>query len=163
MLFGARRSPSAPTALVSQGSHDGTVKLWEVSTGKYLKILQGHTGWVESVTFSPDGATLASGGHDGTVKVWEVSSGACLKTLHSHPGRIWAVVFSPDERMVMSGSEDRTIICWNGLPGERVNMVRNRLYKGMNITGITGLTEAQKATLRALGAVEDSVANMRML
>ncbi len=42
-------------------------------------------------------------------------------------------------------------------------MVRNRLYEGMNITGITGLTEAQKATLRALGAVEDSVANMRML
>jgi hypothetical protein len=65
--------------------------------------------------------------------------------------------------MVMSGSEDRTIICWNVGTGECVNMVRNRLYEGMNITGITGLTEAQKATLRALGAVEDSVAKMRML
>jgi WD40 repeat protein len=95
--------------------------------------------------------------------VWEVSSGACLKTLHSHPGRIWAVVFSPDGSMVMSGSEDRTILCWNVRTGECVNRVRNRLYEGMNITGITGLTEAQKATLRALGAVEGSVANMRML
>src|SRR5258706_357409 len=148
--------------LLASGSHDRTVRVWEVSTGKCLQILQGHTGWVESVIFSPDGATLASGGHDGTVRVWEVSSGACLKTLHSHPGRIWAVVFSPDGRMVMSASEDRTILCWNVRTGEGVNRVRNRLYEGMNITGITGLTEAQKATLRAFGAVEESVAKMRM-
>jgi WD40 repeat protein len=86
--------------------------------------------------------------------VWEVSSGACLKTLNSHPSRIWAVVFSPDESLVMSGSEDRTMRCWNVRTGEYVNRVRNRLYEGMNITGITGLTEAQKATLRELGAVE---------
>ncbi len=164
--------------LLASGSHDRTVRVWDVSsgaclqtlqghtdlvrsgafsdvsTGKCLQILQGHTGWVESVTFSPDGATLASGGHDGTVRVWDVSSGACLNTLHSHPGRIWAVVFSPDGRMVMSASEDRTILCWNVRTGECVNRVRNRLYEGMNITGITGLTEAQKATLRALGAVD---------
>jgi WD40 repeat protein len=107
-----------------------------------------------SVAFSPDGTTLASGGRDGTVSVWEVSSGACLRTLHSHPSRIWAVVFSPDGSTVMSGSEDRTILCWNVRTGECLNMVRNRLYEGMNITGITGLTEAQKATLRELGAVE---------
>ncbi len=56
----------------------------------------------------------------------------------------------------MSASEDRTILCWNVRTGECVNRVRNRLYEGMNITGITGLTEAQKATLRALGAVEGS-------
>jgi WD40 repeat protein len=148
--------------VLASGSDDGTVRVWEVSTGKCLKILQGYTGWVESVTFSPDGTTLASGGHDGTVRVWEVSSGACLNTLHSHPGRIWAVVFSPDGRMVMSASEDRTILCWNVRTGECVNRVRNRLYEGMNITGITGLTEAQKATLRALGAVEGSVPKMRM-
>jgi hypothetical protein len=58
--------------------------------------------------------------------------------------------------MVLSGSEDRTILCWNVRTGECVNRVRNRLYEGMNITGITGLTDAQKATLRALGAVEGS-------
>jgi len=45
----------------------------------------------------------------------------------------------------MSGSEDRTILCWNVGTGECVNRVRNRLYEGMNITGSTGLTEAQNA------------------
>jgi len=43
---------------------------------------------------------------------------------------------------------------WNVRTGERLKMVRSRLYERMNITGITGLTEAQIATLRELGAVE---------
>ncbi len=87
---------------------------------------------------------------------------AVVNTLHSHPGRIWAVVFSPDGRMVLSASEDRPMLCWNVGTGECVNRVRHRLYEGMNITGSTGLTDAQKAALRALGAVEGSVATMRM-
>ncbi|TME10766.1 MAG: hypothetical protein E6I80_06520 [Chloroflexi bacterium] len=141
--------------LLASGNHDRTVRLWEVRTGKCLKILQGHTDWVESVAFSPDGSLLASGGHNGKVSLWDVSSGACLRTLHSHSSRVWAVAFSLDGSTVVSASEDRTIILWNIRTGERLNMVRNRLYERMNITGISGLTGAQKATLRELGAVEE--------
>ncbi len=64
------------------------------------------------------------------------------------------MVFTLDGSTVVSASEDRTIILWNVRTGERLNMVRNRIYERMNITGITGLTEAQIATLRELGAVE---------
>jgi len=102
---------------------------------------------------------LASGGHDGTVSLWEVSSGGCLRTLHSHPSRVWAVAFSLDGSTVVSASEDRTIILWNVRTGERLKMLRNRLYERMNITGITGLTGAQQATLRELGAAEDETIN----
>ena len=140
--------------LLASGCYDRTIRLWDVRTGECLKILRGHTDWVESVAFSPDGTLLASGGHNGTVSLWDVSSGTCLRTLHSHPSRVWAVVFSLDGSTVISGSEDRTIILWNVRTGERLNIVRNRLYERMNITGITGLTGAQKATLRDLGAVE---------
>ena len=141
--------------LLASGNHDRTVRLWEVRTGKCLKILQGHTDWVESVAFSHNGTMLASGGHNGKVSLWDVSSGACLRTLHSHSSRVWAVAFSLDGSTVVSASEDRTIILWNIRTGERLNMVRNRLYERMNITGISGLTGAQKATLRELGAVEE--------
>jgi len=150
-------SPDGTT--LASGCYDRTVRLWEVSTGQCLKILHGHSDWVESVAFSPDGTLLAIGGHYGTVSLWEVNSGACLRTLHSHPSRVWAVSFGRDGSTVVSGSEDRTIILWNVRTVERLSMVRNRIYERMNITDVTGLTEAQIATLRELGAVEDGTTN----
>jgi len=59
------------------------VRLWEVSSGKLLKTLQGHSEEVKSVAFNPDGSILASGSDDQTVRLWEVSSGQCLHTLRS--------------------------------------------------------------------------------
>jgi WD40 repeat protein len=52
------------------GGMDGTVKVWDQSTGK-THVLRGHTSWVESVAFSPDGKYIASGSRDGTVKIWK--------------------------------------------------------------------------------------------
>ena len=52
---------------------EGTVTLWDVATRTYIAILQGHTGTVWSVAFSPDGTTLASGSTDGTSILWDMS------------------------------------------------------------------------------------------
>ena len=55
--------------------------------------------------------------------------------------------------MIVSGSEDETIKFWNIKTGECMNTLRNpRPYEGMNITGVTGLTEGQKGALINLGA-----------
>ncbi|CAN5550042.1 hypothetical protein BH10CHL1_BH10CHL1_32870 [soil metagenome] len=65
------------------------------------------------------------------------------------------VVFSPDDSAVLSCSFDGTIKFWNSQTGECVNTLRvEGPYAGMNITGMTGVTEAQKAALKVLGAVE---------
>jgi WD40 repeat protein len=45
--------------------------VWDVSTGRKLRTLNGHKGSVNSVAFSPDGQTLASGSRDGTIKIWQ--------------------------------------------------------------------------------------------
>ena len=49
------------------GSDDKTIRLWDVDTGKNEMTLVGHTAWIESIAFSPDGKTLASGGGDSII------------------------------------------------------------------------------------------------
>jgi len=144
-------SPDGQT-LVS-GSADQTVKLWDVNTGNCIKTLTGHTNWVWSVAFSPDGKTLVSSSYDRTVRLWDVSTGGCIRTLTGHTSKIYSVIFSPDGQIVASGSDDQTARLWDASTGECLKILRApRLYEGLNITGVTGLTQAQKATLIALGA-----------
>ena len=142
--------------ILASASADETVKLWELSSGKCWKTLQGHASWVCSVAFSPDGQLLASGSHDHTVKLWDISTGKCLNTFLGHTNWVWAVAFNPDGQSLASGSADETIRIWQINHGKCLNVLRaNRPYEQMNIAGVTGLTAAQKSTLKALGAIEN--------
>ncbi len=140
---------------LGSGSEDQTVKLWDVSTGECLKTLQGHTNWILSVAFSPNGNILATGSEDQTVKLWDVSTGQCLRTLQGHTGWVCSVVFESQGTLLASSSADETIKLWDVTTGECLKTLRSkRPYEGMNITDVTGLTEATIVSLKALGAVE---------
>jgi WD40 repeat protein len=89
----------------------GEIKLWEVATGSLVRTLTGHTGWVASVAFSPDGRLLASG--SGDIKLWDVASGREVRTLTGHTYGVWSVAFSPDGKLLASGSSDETIKLWD--------------------------------------------------
>jgi WD40 repeat protein len=98
---------------------------------------------------------LSGGSNDWTIRLWDVHTGRPLKTLKDHTAPVWSVAFHPSGRTLASGSEDETIKFWDVQTGQCFKTLRaDRPYERMNITGVTGVTEAQKAVLKALGAVE---------
>ena len=142
-------------AIVSS-SDDRTIRLWETATGNILKILEDNTRWILSVDFSPDGTKLASGSEDRIVRIWDVQNGQCLKRLHGHEHRIYSVVFNPSGGMLASSSLDGMIKLWEVETGECLRtLTSNKPYERMNITNVQGLTDTQRAILKALGAIED--------
>ncbi|MBD1935642.1 MULTISPECIES: CHAT domain-containing protein [Cyanophyceae] len=80
----------------------------------YSKLLdlKGHSGAVTSVSFSPNGKTIASASKDKTVKLWSIE-GRELQTLKGHSGAVTSVSFSPNGKTIASASIDGTIILWN--------------------------------------------------
>ena len=56
--------------ILASGSVDRTIRIWNIKTGTSLKTLQGHTSFVNTVTFNQDGL-LASGSNDRTIKIWD--------------------------------------------------------------------------------------------
>ena len=89
-----------------------TVVLWDVATQKRMTTLKGHTSYVHSVAFAPDGATLASGSSDDTVILWEVATQKRLDILKGHTDWVHSVAFTPDGTMLASGAEDGTVLLW---------------------------------------------------
>jgi WD40 repeat protein len=65
--------------------------------------LFGHTGPVESVGFSPDGARIVTGSGDGTAKVWDARTGSTLLELKGHTGEVYSAAFSPDGAWIVTG------------------------------------------------------------
>ncbi len=152
------------TWLASGGSgrEGGELFVWEVQRGERHpawgagnSALVGHPGVVSAVTWAPSGQRLISGGSDGWLRWWEVHSGECVREREAHQGTVQALKVSPDGSRLASCGDDGAITLWDLYSGKHLQTLRrDRPYERLDITGIKGLTEAQKATLRALGAIE---------
>ncbi len=92
------------------------IQLIAIESGRCEQVLEGHTGSIRSVTFSPHGERLASGSEDNTIRLWEVESGRCVQVLEGHTAGVFSVTFSPNGgRLASAGGawgDDNTIRLW---------------------------------------------------
>ena len=98
--------------LVSAGQ-DGTVRIWDVATGREQGTLTGHTGLTVAVAIAPDGSWLATGSVNRTVQVWDAATGTKRATLTGHTGWVQAVAIAPDGSWLVSAGQDGTVRIWD--------------------------------------------------
>ena len=110
---------------------------------------------IQAIIFGTEGDVWVSGSQDQTVQLWDIATGDCLKQFYGHRSPIWSVQVSGQGQMLASGSYDQAIRIWDVASGECLQSLKtNKPYHGMNITRVSGITSAQKSTLKALGAIE---------
>ena len=145
---------SADDRLLASTSADGTVKIWDVQTRQCFKTLMGHTSGVLNGLFSPDSVRFISGEFNGTLKIWNVDDGQCCHTVQAHDHILWALAISANGQLLASGGEGDLIKLWDTQSWQCIDTLQlPSPYDGMNLTGATGLSTAQKTALHALGAM----------
>ncbi|MEL7354666.1 MAG: NB-ARC domain-containing protein [Cyanobacteria bacterium J06650_10] len=144
---------SHDSKILAAGNRSNTIQLWDLDSYDNFQSLTGHEGWLYSLAFSPREKLIASGSDDQTVRIWKVGNDECIKVFKGHTGTVYSVAFSPDGAVVASSSDDETIRLWDVKAEKCLAILKSPLpYEGMNLSKATGLTEAQKNTMIALGA-----------
>jgi WD40 repeat protein len=116
-------SPDGTT--LASADKGGTVRLWDVTTGRERAALSAGGNHdtpvdraVHALAFSPDGKTLATAGNDAVVRLWDPASGKVRTALTGHRGPVFALAFRPDGATLASGSFDGTVRLWDVAAGK---------------------------------------------
>ncbi|KAI2470184.1 WD40 repeat-like protein [Annulohypoxylon bovei var. microspora] len=105
------RAIAAHADTLVSGSYDNTVRVWRISTGETVHVLQGHSQKVYSVVLDVARNRCISGSMDSFVKIWDLETGSCIHTLEGH-SLLVGLLDLRDERLV-SAAADSTLRIWD--------------------------------------------------
>ena len=104
---------SPDNTVFAAGTGNGEIKLWDMTTRKYIGDLSLGQYEVSSLAFSPDGTLLASTSGGSQIKLWDVKTRMNITTLSGHMKPIPSVAFSPDGTLLASAGDDGLVMLWN--------------------------------------------------
>ncbi|MEP7286721.1 MAG: NB-ARC domain-containing protein [Chloroflexota bacterium] len=144
---------------LASGSRDkeaGELFVWDTQCKECIYTFMAHPGTIQAITWITN-EEIITGDVTGILRWWRVQNNEYLLTHETHIGSTRALKRNPDGTKLASCSDDGTIKIWDLNTGEHCQTLRrDRPYERLNITGIRGLTEAQKSTLCELGAFENN-------
>lgn len=159
-LLGEHKATFYSTLFIQNGhticaaDESGAIWEWDVVSGAKQALLQPVHQAILALAYNPMRNWLAAGAGDGTICLLDLHTGQVERRLTGHSKAISSLLFDVSGQLI-SGSYDETIRFWDVEKGAQVKLLRvERPYEGMNISGASGLTTAQRTTLKALGALE---------
>ncbi|WP_088345201.1 MULTISPECIES: PDZ domain-containing protein [Rhodomicrobium] len=152
-------------------SNDKTVRVWDLATGKTVRIIRGETspgdwGTIYAMALSAYGRWLAVGGYmsdadllsGSAVRLYDFPSGKLVRVLKGHVNVVFALAFSADGSRLVSGSADRTAIVWDVDKGQKLLQLTGHSKKintvAFNKAGTRIVTGADDESLRLWNAAD---------
>jgi WD40 repeat protein len=127
--------------------------IWNASTGQLIQQFHSPTV-MTGIDMSPNDTQIVTCGEQ-TVRIWDLASATNTLTIR-HSRGLGPVFFTPDGTTLVTGSDDGHIRLWDAQTGALLRALPTPgPYHNMNMTGATGITDIQRATLQELGAYEE--------
>ncbi|HEV2601123.1 MAG TPA: WD40 repeat domain-containing protein [Candidatus Babeliales bacterium] len=117
---------SSDNKFIVTGSSDKTARIWDVETGRQLRVLTGHTSRITSVAISSDNKFIVTGSEDYTARIWDVETGRQLRVLTGHTHSIQSVAISSDNKFIVTGAWDGTVLIWDVETGKQLSQIAAR-------------------------------------
>ncbi|MCA9952087.1 MAG: WD40 repeat domain-containing protein [Anaerolineales bacterium] len=141
--------------LLAAGTADGSITFWRVHEYRPHLIIQPDAGFISAMAFSNDGTVLITNSENGCLRLWDVETGECKRTLHE--GGMGTIDINSRNGRIASGGDDGVVRMWDSQTGVcDLALKPTGPYDKLDITDAQGLSAAQVATLKMLGAVVHS-------
>src|SRR5207302_8085892 len=114
----------APMGKALSAGYDREMLLWDLDTGKKVRVFTGHTDNGYGVAYSDQAKLAATCGFDLTIRLWDLETGKEVRKLTGHTQVMTSVRFSPDGKRLLSASYDSTVRIWAVESGKELKQIQ---------------------------------------